>query len=241
MCIRDSPQRPPQPGPQVPRCRHRRDLGRRRRHHPGTGDPRPSQPADGRARGAGRGLRASPGPGWEVEGRRTRRGLRRRRHRRPRTGPLPRGRTGRPADHARLGRLPRPGGAQSGTRLPGHGRQRREPHGDGRAARGSRPYHGRLPLRQDRHRDRLRHRRGRPGAPGHHRKRRRHRPHPGGARRPALRLRQPGLSGSPLQRCGPGPGRDAGGRAGPVRRTRGPAGGERHSHRRGRRRRCRRG
>ena len=56
-------------------------------------------------------------------------------------GPVrfPEGVPGRTADHAGLGRLPRAGGAQPGTRLPGHGRQRREPHGDGGAARGRRP------------------------------------------------------------------------------------------------------
>jgi hypothetical protein len=155
------PQHPARSRPALPRRRHRRHLGRCGRHQRGAGGAGPHQPAHGRPRGPGRGLRASPGHGRQVEGLRARGGVRRRRHRRAGPGPLPRGRPGRPADHAGLGRVPRTGGAQPGTGLPRHGRQRREPDGHGGAARGRRPLRGRLPLRQDRHRHRLRHRRRR--------------------------------------------------------------------------------
>ncbi len=191
----------------LPRRRHRGHLDRRGRDQRGVGGPGAPQPPHGRARGPGRRLRASAVARRQTPGLRARGGLRRRGHRGPRPRPLPRGRAGRAADHARLGRVPGPRGAQPGAGLPGHGRQRREPHGDGGAARGRGPVRGRLPLRQDRHGHRLRHRRRRRGLPRYDRQRRGHRAHPGGPGRPGLRLWQQGLPGSPLQRRGPRPGR----------------------------------
>ncbi|GAB3942955.1 hypothetical protein GCM10027614_30880 [Micromonospora vulcania] len=60
-------------------------------------------------------------------------------------------------DHARLGPLSGARAAHPGARLPGGRRQRRQHHGDRRAARRRRPLGGRLPLREDRHRNRVRH------------------------------------------------------------------------------------
>ena len=56
------------PATPVPRRRHRRHLRRCGRHQPRVGDPGPPQPADGRARGPGRGLRPGAGDGRQAPG-----------------------------------------------------------------------------------------------------------------------------------------------------------------------------
>ena len=166
---------------------------RRAGRHPlrPEGDPAPGQRA------------AAQGPG-----RRRVRAARRGRRRRTRAGQLPRRRAGLAADHAGLGPLPGARAAHPGARLPGGGRQRRQHHGDRRAARRRRPLGRRLPLRQDRHRHRLRHLPHRRGLPGHRRLRRRHRPHPGRRARSDVLLRQRRLPGGAVQRRRAGPGGD---------------------------------
>ena len=77
---------------------------------------------------------------------------------RARPGRLPPRGVGVAADHAWLGRLPGPRRPLPGAGLPRRPRQRRERAGRGRATRGRGPQLAGLPLRQDRHRHRLRHR-----------------------------------------------------------------------------------
>ena len=107
------------------------------------------------------GPEGDPAPGQRAarqgQGRRRLRAARRGRHRRAGAGQLPRRRAGLAADHAGLGPLPGARAARPRARLPGGGGQRRQHHGDRRAARRGRPLGRRLPLRQDRHRHRLRH------------------------------------------------------------------------------------
>ncbi len=148
---------------------------------------------------------------------------RRGRHRRARAGQLPRRRAGLAADHAGLGPLPGARAAHPRARLPGGGRQRRQHHGDRRAARRGRPLGRRLPLREDRHRHRLRHLPGRRGLPGHRRVRRRHRPHPGRLARSDVLVRQRRLPGGAVQRRRAGQGRHGGGPLA-ARRRRWPSG-----------------
>ena len=97
-----------------------------------------------------------------------------------------------------------------------------------------------LPLRQDRHRDRLRHRRRRRALPGRRRVRRRHRAHPRRGVRPHLRLWQHRLSGGVLGWRGAGPRRDGGRALRPLPGPGGDAGAEGRADRRRRRARCRR-
>ena len=125
--------------PALRRHRHRRDLDRRRRH-------RRRAPA---ARARRRAVRRPAGPETVLEraldlvgklrGRGCgRRGARRRR-RRARPGELPRGRAGRRRRSCRAGTgTPSATPSAAAARRPGHGRQRRQHHGPGRAARGHR-------------------------------------------------------------------------------------------------------
>ena len=114
----------------------------------------------------------------------------RRRRRRPGPGGLLARRARRAADHARLGRLLDPGLVRQALRRAGARRQRREHHGAGRAldplARDRAPA-----VREDRHRHRLRHRRGPPDPPRRPGRGGRHRPRASGRpRRRHLPLRQ---------------------------------------------------
>ena len=160
----------------------------------------------------------------------------RRRHRRAGPGRLPRRRPGGAADHAGLGRLPRARRVVAGARLPGPARQRRQRDGPGGAAQRRRPLGAGLPVRQDRHRDRLRDRRRPAPLPRRRRLRGRHRAHPGRDRRAGLRVRQPGLPRGVLRRRGPRPGRSGSGAERPLGRAGPAAGRARPAHRRGGRR-----
>ena len=88
-----------------------------------------------------------------------------RRDRRTGSGRLPPRRLGVAADHAGLGRLPGPRRRVPRARLPGRARQRRERAGRGGAARRRRQGRPGLPVREDRHRHRLRHRHRRRALP----------------------------------------------------------------------------
>ena len=135
---------------------HRHVRGGDRRPARGAGHAHPAlrHPAGS---GGGPGRRARPGA--QGAGRGGGRPADGGRGGRARPGRLPPRGVGVAADHAGLGRLPGPRRPVAGAGLPGRARQRRQRAGRGRAARRRRPQRAGLPLRQDRHRHRLRHRR----------------------------------------------------------------------------------
>lgn len=111
----------------------------------------------------------------------------------------------RAADHARMGRLPGARTPRGALRRACLGGQRGQHDDAGRVPDGGRAGGARLPLREDRHRDRSRPDLRRPVAPGEPRVRRGHRPHRGAVgelRR--LPLREHRLSGGAGERRGAG-------------------------------------